>query len=215
MSPPDPILSPLGLDHLIDERGFIRDAINGTLEHSGLRVVCAPPELLRSLRFVLEQESPGTAQTVLKAAGIASGKSIAQHLDTKLSHLAQPALSALPLEACLVLLERQLVALGWGHIKLDLTDAPDHGVVVARAEHSGFAEALADVEDFADPLIAGVLSGFFEHVSGQVLGCEEVACVRRGAAACTFVITAQERLDPLLPLLGHESADAIIARLKT
>src|SRR6185436_14623513 len=115
---------------------------------------------------------------------------IAQHLDTELSRLGHPALGALPLEACLVLLERRLAALGWGQLKLDLAEAAEHGVVVATLEHSAFAEALADVTDFADPLLAGVLSGFFEHVSGQALGCEEIACVRRGAPACQFVITA-------------------------
>jgi len=172
-------------------------------------------ELLRSLRFVIEKDSAGTWKTVLKASGRACGKSIAAHLDAELTRHAQPALGALPLETCLVLIERCFVLHGWGRVQLDLTDAATHGLVVARLEHSAFVEALAEVNDFVDPLPAGVLQGFFEHISGEPLGCEEIACVRRDAPLCTFVVTAQERLDAVAPLFGRESADAILARLKS
>jgi predicted hydrocarbon binding protein len=213
--PLDSILAPLGLDRLVDDRGLVRDPATGTLEQAGVRVVAAPPEFLRSLRFVLNQESGGRWTTVAKAAGLAAGKTIGAHLDAALGRAGKPALNALPLEACLALLERRLAAEGWGRIKLDLSAAADHGLIVARLQHSPFVEALPDMNDFVDPLLAGLLAGFFQHISGEPLGCDEIACARRGAPECVFVITAEERLTPLRPLFGRESADALIDRLKS
>jgi predicted hydrocarbon binding protein len=215
MPPADPILTPLGLDRLVDERGLMRDPATGTLEQAGLRTVAAPPEFLRSLRFVLNQETGGTWTTVAKAGGLAAGKAIGEHLDATLARAGKPALSALPLDACLALLERRLATEGWGRVQLDLSAAADHGVIVARLQHSPFVEALPDMNDFVDPLLAGLLAGFFQHISGEPLGCDEIACARRGALECVFVITAEERLAPLRPLFGRESADALIARLKS
>lgn len=211
----DPTLAALGIDHLVENHRFSPDPAGALLDPAGIRLVCASPDFLRSFRLILEKESAGAWKTVLKASGRACGENIASHLDAELTRLGKPALSALPLEACLVLIERYFALHGWGLVKLDLSDAAEHGLVVAWLEHSCFAEALSDVEDFVDPLAAGVLQGFLEYISGQPLGCEEIACVRRGASRCTFVVTAQERLDTIVPYLGREPADAILARLKT
>jgi uncharacterized protein len=215
MATADPILSPLGLDRFIDERGLNRDPLAGTLEQSGGRVVAAPSEFLRGLRFVLNQENAGTWTLIAKSAGVATGKALGAQLDAALGRAQKPALSALPLDACLALLERELAAEGWGRVQLDLSAAADHGIVVARAQHSPFVEALPDMNDFVDPLLAGVLAGFFQHISGEPLSCDEVACARRGASECVFVITAEERLAPVRSLYGRESAEALIARLKS
>jgi predicted hydrocarbon binding protein len=215
MPSPDEVFSSFGLDSLIDERAFLRDSGGTLLNPAGLRIVCSPRDLLRSVRFVIEREKAGTWHRVQHATGQISGKFVAGQLDRELARLGKPALNALPLEACLILIERYLALHGWGSLKLDLADADAHGVVVARLKNSCFAEALPDVSDFVDGQLAGWLEGFFGHLTGQPLGCEEIACVRRGAAECIFVITARERLDTIVPLLGREPADAILARLKT
>jgi predicted hydrocarbon binding protein len=209
------ILSPLGLDRIVDARGLARDPATGTLEQAGARVVGAPGELLHSLRFVLEKDFPGAGTTVFKASGVATGKAIGGQLDAALSRQGKPVLSALPLDACLALLEEQLAAEGWGRVSLDLGDAAEHGFMVARLEQSVLVDALAEVDDFVDALLAGILAGFFQHISGEPLDCEEIACVRRGAPECVFVITAAERLAPLIARRAHEAAPAIIASLKT
>jgi predicted hydrocarbon binding protein len=215
MPSPNQILAPLGLDRIIDARGMLRDPANGTLEQAGMRVVAAPVEFVRSLRFVLERESPAAWTAVSKAAGVSAGKAIGAQLDAVLSRQSKPALGAMPLDACLALLEGHLAAHGWGRVVLDLSAASDHGLIVANVEHSAHVEALSDVNDFVDPLLAGILGGFFQHISGEPLGCEEIACARLGATKCVFVITAEERLAPIVPLRGRETPDAIIARLKS
>lgn len=215
MSSPDETLSALGLEHLIDGRGFKPDPTQALIDPMGMRVVYATPELTRSLRFILERESAGAWNEVIKSSGRAGGEQLGKNMDRALARLGQPMLSALPLEACLVLIERYFAAHGWGVLKLDLSDAAEHGLVVARLDGSYFAEVLADVNGFVDSLPAGILQGFIEYISGQSLACEEIACVRGGAPRCTFVITAQERLDPVRPLIGQQSAEEILNRLKS
>lgn len=211
----DEILSSLGLDGLVDDGLFGRDSGGTRTDWTSARVLFAPPEAMRGLYFVLEQEKAGAWGQVMKAGGYVGGHAFANNLDTRLSDLGKPALAALPLEACLVFVERHFSANGWGRLKLDLTDAAEHGLVIARVEHSYFAEVLPPAATFVDPLLAGILQGFFEYISGQKLGCEEIGCVRRGAPHCTFVITAPERLATILPRVGLDSADQLLGRLRT
>ncbi|MBI4622310.1 MAG: hypothetical protein HY736_03685 [Verrucomicrobia bacterium] len=209
------ILTSLGLDRLIAAGRFTQDAAGGVVANpAGARVVCAGPEVLRSLHLVFEKERAGTWTATLKTAGFACGKKIATGLDAELAALGKPALAALPIEACLVFVEHYFAVHGWGRLKVDLADAAEHGVVIARLEQSFFAAALQDPAAFADPLLAGVLQGFFEHISGQTLGCEEIACARRGAPHCIFVITSPERLGTIVSFVGYESAEAILQRLR-
>lgn len=127
----------------------------------------------------------------------------------------KPPLTGLPLEACLVFLAHHFARHGFGTLRLDLARAAEHGVVVATLADSFMASAAGSAHDFADPLPAGLIQGFFEHISGQELGCEEIACAHLGAPECTFVITAPKRIDSIRGVIGREPAAAIIDRLCT
>lgn len=215
MPPSDDTTSPADLDRLFDPRAFLADAATGRVtDPIGTRVAYVSREFSRALHHILMKEKSGAWRDTLARSGRVCGREIAEGLDRESARLGLPALGALPLETCLVFLERIFVAHGWGVLRVDLADAPEHGLVTAQLTHSYFAEVLSHVDDFVDPLPAGTLQGFFEHISGEPLGCLEIACVRRGAPQCTFVITASERLDAIAPFLGREPAAAIIARLK-
>ncbi len=207
MAAPDSILHSLGLDRLLEPDPTATRVINP--------LAFASAEMIRGLHHVIERERTGAWRSAMKAAGHATGRKFGASLDALLATRGQPALNALPLEACLALLELHLTNLGWGRLQIDLTDAAQYGLVVARLEHSVFVEALANVPDFVDALPAGMLQGFFEHISGQTLGCEEIGCVRRGAPCCTFVITAPEQLAGIMPVIGRENAETLLARLRT
>ncbi len=218
--PADPnILSSLGLDSLIDDGQFGRDQEENLRDPTGARVVFAAVEAMRSLHDVVENERLGAWRVAMQATGHICGRSIASDLELRLGALGKPALAALPLEACLVLIERSFAIHGWGRLELDLAYAAQYGLVLARVEHSFFVEALPHATDFVDPLIAGMLQGFFEHISGQSLGCEEISCIRHpvtgsvSPALCTFAITAPERLATIRAQLGNATAEALIARL--
>ena len=206
---------PPPLDRLFDGRAFGHDAPAGIAETPACeRIVFATPSFMRSFHLVLQAEKPGAWSSACARAGTATGRKIATGLDTELARLGEPALAALPLETSLAYIERYFSSHGWGRLQLDLSDAPEHGIVIGRLQQSYFVAALHDVDDFTDPLLAGILQGFFEHVSGQELGCIEIACARRGDPHCTFVITAPERLASIAPLLGSASAETIIDKLK-
>jgi predicted hydrocarbon binding protein len=215
MPPPDDFSSASPLDHVFDPAACVVDAAAGTVtDPIGTRVAYAAPEFARAIHFVLLKEKSSLWREALAHTGRACGRDFGLSLDREFTRLGQPALGALPLEECLVLLERAFVAHGWGVLKVDLADAADHGLVTAHLTHSYFAAVLPNANDFVDHYPAGLLRGFFEHISGEQLDCVEIACVRRGADRCTFVITATERLAAVAPFLGRESAEAILGRLK-
>jgi predicted hydrocarbon binding protein len=210
----DDILKSLNLDSLIADQSFARDATGLLVDSAGTRVVLVSAGTTRGFRHVLEAEKPGAWSAALKAGGVSSGVQIATGLDTTLTARGKPALAALPLEACLALLEHHFAACGWGRLKVDLNDAAAYGFVVARLEHAFHVEALTDVDGFVDPMLAGVLQGFFCRISGQELGCEEIGCSRGGYTHCTFVITDPERLASLRPMIGSETVEAVLAHLR-
>jgi len=215
MPPPDDPASASGLDRLFDPAAFPADAVTGTAtDPTGARIVYASPEFTRSVHHVLLREKPGAWREILSRAGRSCGRELAVSLDRESARLGLPMLGELPLETSMGFLERTFNAQGWGVLKVDLSEAPEHGLVIAYLAHSYFAEVLSEVYDFVDAYPAGLLQGFFEHISGEQLGCLEIACVRRGAPRCTFVITATERLDAVAPLLGRETAETVLARLK-
>jgi predicted hydrocarbon binding protein len=210
----DDVLKSLELDSLIAARPFERDATGLLVDSAGARVVLVSAETTRGFRHVLETEQPGAWSAALKAGGISTGAQIATGIDATLTAHGKPALAALPLEACLALLERHFAACGWGRLRVDLNDAEAHGFVVARLEHAFHVEALTNVDGFVDPMLAGVLQGFFSRISGQELGCEEIGCSSSGDPHCTFVITDPGRLASLRPNIGIENVETVLAHLR-
>src|SRR4051812_41337858 len=121
MSTDDTILSSLGLDALIVPANFsvVRE---GTLaDPANTRGVLADIDMMCGLHHVIESERAGGWRAVMKTAGHACGQKTASDLEAKLAARGQPALAALPLEACLALLERHFAVHGWGRLQLDLT----------------------------------------------------------------------------------------------
>jgi predicted hydrocarbon binding protein len=212
--PPEDILASLGIDPLIAGEAIRRTDAGRLVDPTGRRLVLVGAETTRGFHHVLEAEKPGTWATAMNASGTATGLTIATGLDETLAALGKPTLAALPLEACLALLQHSFTAYGWGRLRIDLNDAADHGFVVARLEHGFTVETMSSGEEFADAMIAGVLQAFFGHISGQNLGCLEIECARRGSPQCTFVITAPERLAAIAPVLGQETAEAVLKQLR-
>jgi predicted hydrocarbon binding protein len=213
VSTPPNILAPLGLDRLIAGWAFASDGTGRWSDATGTRIVFAAPEMIRGLHHVIEREQGGAWRVTMQACGLACGRRVARDLETKLAAAGKPALATLPLEACLALLERTFAAHGLGSLTVDLAPAAEHGLVVARVEHSFWVEALPQPGGFVDAMLGGMLQGFFEHVTGQTLACEEIGCASHGAAHCTFVITAPEKIATITAHLGRESAESILAQL--
>ncbi len=212
--PTNDILASLGIDPHLGETSLELSASGQMADPAGGRVVLCGAETYRSFHRVLEAESAGAWSAIMKSGGNRLGLRLAAALDAALTAAGKPVLTGLPFEACLALLEHRVASAGWGRLKIDLTDAAQFGFIVARLENGFGVEAMGRGDGFADPMLAGLLQGFFTHISGQDLGCEELACARGGAPCCVFVITAPERLALLASGIGREPADALLARLR-
>lgn len=205
-------LAPLGLSALADDGPLLRDPQGLVRAARGAPLAGLGASALLAIRHVIETERPGAWSLLMKAAGRECAQVFARDLDARLAAAAQPALAALPVEASLAFLQGYFAKHGWGRLDFDLSLAGEHALVVARLAHAAGAEGLQGQETLADPMAAGLLLGFLEHISGQALDCLEVACAAGGAPHCEFFIADPPRLAVLAPLAGRESADALRAR---
>jgi uncharacterized protein len=199
-----------------DSARFVSDAAAGRLFiGAGTPGLALSGEFLRSLRFVLEKELPSSWAPIVHQAGVAGAHQFAADYDAQQKRAGQPVLGALALDASLEFLQRYFATHGWGRLAVDASGADDYALIIAHLAESCLVEAIPETNAFVDPMIAGMLQGFFEYVTTQTLACREVACVRHGAPRCTFVLSTPDRVAAIEKLIGHESAEAIIARLKT
>lgn len=184
-------------------------------DSGGRRVVGAAAPMLRSLWYVLERERAGSWATVSKSAGRMAGRKLGADRDADLARRGQPALAAQPMPAAMQPIESWFAEYGWGRLTVDGSGAEEYGLIVGLLAHSCFAELLRDAASLADPLPAGMLQGYFEHITGQTLAAEEIACARDAAVPCTFAVSTPDRLAPIVPLIGREPASQILARLRS
>ena len=214
MQTSDTLLDRLNLERFFSETRLVYDLEAGTVKHPGAeRIIYVSADLMRGIHQALVEETADAWKIIFRNCGRTWGKRVASRLDTSLAKAGATAQAALPLDHYLAFIEAYFAEHGWGRLRLDLSHVAQ-GLVIARLQNSYFVDVLADVDDFVDPLLAGILQGFIEHVSGADLGCLEIACARKGAPACVFAVTAAPRLDKIEALVGQNSADDIIAALR-
>jgi hypothetical protein len=213
MQSSDTILTQLNLERFFSETRLVYDLEAGTVRNPGAeRIIYVSADLMRGIHQALVEETAEAWKIIFRNCGRTWGKRVAKHLDTGLTKTGVSGQAALPLSGYLAFIEAYFSEHGWGLLKLDLAHA-ERGLVIARLTNSYFAAVLSDVDDLVDPLLAGILQGFLEHVSGAELGCAEIACIRKGSPECVFAITTQARLDRVEDRFGIAPADEIIASL--
>ena len=216
MQTAEDILTTLNLDQFFAESGFSYDLTAGTVKNgANRRIVYVAEDLMRGIYQAFLEETADAWKIIFQNCGRTWGKRVATTIDQELVGSGRSTQADLPIEGYIKFIEAYFQQHGWGILKIDLSDAASHGFVGATLENSYFAEVLHDVDDFVDSLLAGILQGFLEHVSGTQLGCTEIGCVRRGADVCTFVVTDQGRLDAIDHRVGSADASQILAELKS
>jgi predicted hydrocarbon binding protein len=115
------------------------------------------------------------------------------------------------------LLEGYFTKNGWGTIVIHLNDAQDYGFVRVSLQQSIFADALKHIEGPVDFMIAGMLRGMFETISGHSLDCLQICCAGTSPdQSSEFLISAPGRMAALSKEVGQGiSVDDAIARLRS
>lgn len=159
---------------------------------------------------VFEAEQAGSFVRVFRAMGRSCGRALAQELDREGTAHGAPPLSKLTLEVSLARFAAELATRGLGKISFDLAGAP-RGVVLARLEHGLGEEAVAGPAE--DPLMCGLLAGFFECLSGETLDCLQLDFDAAPTPAVTFAIATPDRIATLAPHVGREPVAKLLRRL--
>ncbi|MCH8475116.1 MAG: hypothetical protein LAT55_07805 [Opitutales bacterium] len=211
------ILQTLELDRFFDEQALSYDFIEGTVINPGqTRVIYLSSDIILGIYHALKEETGPAWSLILKNCGRIWGQKVARNLEREMTMLKQvkPAdLSALDFTK---LLETYFPAHGWGLLQVDLTDAVSHGLVRFTMKNSLFASVLEEETCPVDSMIAGILQGFFIHLTGESLDCLEIGCERQGYRECTFVLTHEERLFDLAEDAenGRKSPEELYQSLK-
>lgn len=161
---------------------------------------------------VFEAEQAGSFARVFRAIGRSCGRALAQEMDREGSAHGASALPKLALEVSLARFAAELATRGLGKISFDLAGAP-RGVVIARLEHGLGEDSSAGSAE--DPLMCGLLAGFFECLSGETLDCLQLDAAPAPAPAITFAVATPDRIAALAPHVGREPAEKLLRRLTT
>ncbi|MCC5789368.1 MAG: 4-vinyl reductase [Opitutales bacterium] len=208
------ILSALNLDDFFKEETYVYDLEQGTVKNtSGTRIVYVSADLMKGIQQALYEETAEAWKIIFKNCGQTWGKKVAANFDRDIKKAGYESHGDLPIEGYISFIEEYFRQHGWGELRMDISMAQEQGLVTARLQNSYFVAVLDDVDDFVDSLLAGILQGFLEYVSGQELGSEEIACAKKGADECVFAITAASRLEQIESHIGEESAEQILERL--
>lgn len=180
-------------------------------DSDGARVVGGSQEMLRSLRFVLESEKCGNWSSVLALAGRNLGRAIGAQQEAALRQSRGVAPAHQPLRESLRALSSRFSEYGWGVLAADAPGAEGYAFVVVSLAGSPLAGMPSEAGASSDPIARGVLVGFIESVTGNVLASAEIG----GCDSCTYVLSSAERLATVAPFIGREPVDRIIARLRS
>jgi uncharacterized protein len=209
------LVASLDLERFFGHEANRYDLLAGTAYNAaGSRVIYLSADIIKGIHQALLDETGPAWRLILKNCGILWGRRVAQHLERELGLMFNTTPSDLQVADYLRLVESYFSAHGWGVLKLDLSRAESHGVIVASLDESLFAEVLDTETARVDFLVAGILHSLFTHISGQELDCQEIASTRAGAPRGLFVITATKRLDALESRIEQgEPAEQLLAAL--
>lgn len=197
-------LVPETLERLFGNQHCHYDVWEGTvLSASDVRIIYVSADVIAGVYDALSYEAGDAWKIILKNCGYIWGKRVSVSLERELRMVAREELSKLTVKDYLKLLESYFATHGWGRISTELENAQQHGIVRVSLTNSLFVNALDQVDGRVDFMIAGMLRGIFEAISGHDLDCVQVCCERADdAEACEFLISAPARIRAIDDLIA-------------
>jgi len=205
-------------ERLFGESGYFYDLKAGTVvNHNGARIIYLSSDIIRGIYEALYLEAGEAWRLILGNCGYRWGKQLYDSFNKELQITHQQSLENFTVNAFVEFIESYFKQHGWGNLKVNLDDATNYGIIRVTMTHSLFVDTLNHLRDRVDFMIAGMLRGLFEKISGQMLDCLEIKCSARGAApTCEFVITGQSRIRLLEPLIENDdpALEKLLAQLR-
>lgn len=182
------------LDALLGADGLRFDLYDGTIvDPSDTRQIFLSTDILRGIYAALAYEAGPAWRLVMRRCGGLWGQRLAKSLHRQAQLASVKRTSAYTMAQFASHLPRLIAASGWGRLRIDYTDAPAHGFVVAELRHSIFADALSHLRERVDYMFAGMLAGLFGELAKADLGCTELCSPGAGAESSVFVISSSDR----------------------
>jgi len=200
-----PRLERMVLDRLFGEQSYAFDLYEGTVVNAAdTRIIYLSADIIRGIYEALNFEAGDAWRIILKTCGTLWGQRMARSMEREVTALTSREWQQFSVSEYVDLLEGYFSRHGWGKAKIHLEDAASHGIIRMSMTHSLFATALNHVEGPVDYMVAGMLKGLFEAISGQTLDALEVQSPRRDAApSCEFLVSAVDRIAAIEPLVGE------------
>jgi len=167
-----------------------------TRNRLGTRIVALSEDFLNGFRRAITDECGPAAETVFRSIGRRWGVLFAKRFEKEMTEFYGKPLREFMLalfQACLVELFSHH---GWGKVSLDLS-RHDQGLILVDLQNAIFAGLVKQSNQPVDGMMAGILGGFFSHLSGQELHCVQTACQACGASNSKFIIGLAARLAPV------------------
>jgi len=203
--------------HLFGNQDYQFDLIEGTItDRNNTRIIYISSDIVRGIYEALYFEAGEAWKIILKSCGYIWGKRVSDYLDNELKTTSGQGLHMLTVKSYIDLLEKYVATHGWGRACVYLNDAEQHGIVRVSMMHSLFVNSLNDLDERVDHIIAGMLKGMFENISGHSLECIEVICTNNSTSpTCEFLISAPERIASIEALAEEGvTLDAIVEQLR-
>lgn len=186
----------LGLDRIFDDHAFTTDLVAGkVMNPAHNRILYLSEDIIRGIYEALVEETGPAWKLILYNCGLLWGQRLVKRVDREMNDLCQTSFSKLPLSAFLQFVENYFAAHGWGQLSIDVRLTQEHGVIRLQLDNSFCAQVLQDVDDFADPLVAGTLAALFTYISGRDLTCLQITSPTMGEETSEFVISTPERIE--------------------
>ncbi len=191
------------LDQLVSHTACTFDLYEGTVvDPSGTRVIFLCTDIMRGIHAALSYEAGPAWKIVLKRCGQLWGKRMFRTLNQQAQTVVQRRIDKISVEDFLAQLAAMLNFGGWGLIEFDLNTAPRHGYLRATLRNSVFSDALSELREPVDFMMAGMLGGLFSEIAREELDGIEVSSPLTGSDSSLFLISSAARVGALEEL--HE-----------
>jgi len=190
------------------------DLYEGTVvDPTDTRTIFLATDILRGIHAALSYEAGEAWKVVMYRSGFLWGQKTLRYFVRQSQGAFGAKFEQLGVDAFLGNLATFMNHNGWGLLTIDLSEAIGRGVVRFELRKSIFSEALEDLRDRVDYLVAGMLAGVFSDLARADLAAIEITSTLTGAPASVFLLSARSRIDAVRALVDSGAGEAEVQEL--